>query len=269
MNLDAYLNRIAYGGERTPSLETLRALQFNHTTTIAFENLNPMLRWPVRLDIPSLEAKLVHGGRGGWCFEQNLLFMEALKTLGFRVTPLAARVLWNVPEGVVTPRGHMLLRVAIDGRDYLADVGFGGQTLTGPLRFEADVEQSTPHEPFRLLRTGDEFTLQSKVAGNWKALYRFDLQPQLLQDYEVSNHFLSTHPSSHFLSRLFVARPTSRHRYGLFDNQLSIHRLDGPSEHLTLTSVSALRRTLEETFGLRLPAVPELDAMLSRTLANR
>jgi len=268
MDLDAYLHRIACDGARTPTLETLRAIQFAHSTTIPFENLNPLLRWPVRLDMPSLEAKLVHGGRGGWCFEHNLLLMEALKTLGFRVTGLAARVLWNVPEGVVTSRGHMLLRIGLGGRDYIADVGFGGLTLTGPLLLEADIEQQTPHEPFRLRRFGNDFTLEAKVVGNWKALYRFDLQEQFPQDYEIANHFLATHPSSHFLARLFVARPTSQARYGLLDNQLTTHPLNGPSGHFTLESVAELRRTLAETFGLSLPATPEVEAMLSRTVAN-
>jgi N-hydroxyarylamine O-acetyltransferase len=268
VNLDAYLHRIGYNGARTPTLDTLSAVQLHHTTAIAFENVNPLMRWPVPLDIPSLEAKLVHGGRGGWCFEHNALFMKALESLGFSVTPLAARVLWNVPEGVVTTRGHMLLKVSVTGSDYIADVGFGGQTLTGPLRLEGDIEQSTPHEPCRLLHAGEQYTLESKVAGNWKAMYRFDLQPQLLQDYEVSNHFLCTHPSSHFLKRLFVARPTLDRRYGLLNSRLSIHRLDGPSEHITLTTVAELRRVLDETFGLALPTTPEVDLMLSQAIAN-
>lgn len=95
-----------------------------HAEAIPFENLNPLLRWPVRLDAPSLQRKMVRAGRGGYCFEQNLLLSHALTALGFRVTGLAARMLWNVPEGVVTPRGHMLLCVDIDEQPYIVDVGF-------------------------------------------------------------------------------------------------------------------------------------------------
>ena len=71
-------------------------------------SVNPLLKWPVRLDAPSLEQKLVRSGRGGYCFEQNLLLSHVLNGLGFKVTGLAARVLWNAPEGAITPRGHML-----------------------------------------------------------------------------------------------------------------------------------------------------------------
>lgn len=82
-----------------------------HTEAIPFENLNPLLRWPVHLDPASLEEKMVRGGRGGYCFEPNLLLKNVLNALGYRVTGLAARVLWNAPEGAITPRGHMLPRV--------------------------------------------------------------------------------------------------------------------------------------------------------------
>ncbi|MCB0225525.1 MAG: arylamine N-acetyltransferase, partial [Anaerolineae bacterium] len=88
-DLDAYFRRIGYTGERTASRATLSALILHHAQTIPFENLNPLLRWPVRLDLPSLQQKLVRDGRGGYCYEHNLLFSQVLQTLGFQVTHLA------------------------------------------------------------------------------------------------------------------------------------------------------------------------------------
>jgi N-hydroxyarylamine O-acetyltransferase len=111
--------------------------------------------------------KLVTGGRGGYCYEHNLLFAEVLRTIGFSVRGLAARVMWNAPEGAVRPRSHMLLRVDIGGAPYVADVGFGGLTLTGPLRLEAGVEQETPHECVRLVRSGGDLILQAEVRDAW------------------------------------------------------------------------------------------------------
>jgi hypothetical protein len=67
---DAYFERIGYDGARKPTLDTLRALHRLQPQVVAFENLDPLLGRPVRLDAPSLEQKLVHGGRGGYCFEQ-------------------------------------------------------------------------------------------------------------------------------------------------------------------------------------------------------
>src|SRR4030095_3425538 len=126
--LDEYCARIHDTGGHKPNLETLCRLQARHTQCIPFENLDPFLRRPVRLDLRSLEQKLIRERRGGYCFEHNLLFGHALRALGYQVTGLAARVLWNQADEALTPRGHMLLRVQVDGNDYVVDTGFGGLT---------------------------------------------------------------------------------------------------------------------------------------------
>lgn len=275
MNLDSYFDRIGFTGARTATLETLQALHLAHAQSIAFENLNPLMNWAVPLDLPALEEKLVRSGRGGYCFEQNALFYTVLRELGFEVDRLAARVLWNAPEDAIRPRSHMLLRVRIAGEDHVADVGFGGQTLTGPLRLITDVEQSTPHEPFRIVRAapmsathvpafGDDLALQSWVGSAWKTLYRFDLQPQCDPDYEVANYYISTNPASHFRSTLMAALPFPGGRYGLANNQLTVHRLGGSPERRRLRSVEEVRETLQTVFGLTLPPAAELDPALGR-----
>jgi len=263
-DLDGYLRRIGHSGSRAPTLETLRALQLRHTLAIPFENLDPLLRRPVRLDLPSLQQKLVRGGRGGYCFEHNLLFRAALDALGFRVAGLAARVVWNVPDGAALPRSHMLLRVTIGGQDYIADVGFGGQTPTGPIRLATDIEQATPHEPFRLLAAGDGFLMQVRLGGEWKSLYRFDLQEQFLPDYEIANWYVSTHPESRFVTNLTVARAAADGRYALFNTEFALHPLGGPSERRKLAGAAEIRQVLRDVFGLSLPEDPELDAALEQ-----
>jgi N-hydroxyarylamine O-acetyltransferase len=268
VNLAAYFARIGYTGARTPTLDTLGAIQLAHAQSIAFENLTPLMGKRVPLDLPSLEEKLVRGGRGGYCFEQNGLLAEVLREIGFEVTGLAARVLWGGPEDAVRMRSHMLLKVEVGAEPYLLDVGFGGQTPTGPLRFTPDVEQATPHEPFRLVAlesaSGPELKLQSRVGGAWKSLYRFDFQPQYPPDYEMANHFTSTHPDSPFRTGLRMARPFPGGRYAMLNNQLTVHRLDGSPERRTLASVAEVRASLESVFGLTLPEASELDPALAR-----
>lgn len=263
-DLDAYLNRIGYNGPRSPTLDTLRALQERHTAAIAFENLDVLMDWPVSTDITAIQDKIVRGGRGGWCFEQNRLFSDALRALGFRVTELAARVLWSAGEDAITRRTHMLMHVDLQGEIFIADVGFGGQVLTGPLRLQPDIEQSTPHEPFRIVRADADFKVQARVGAAWKSLYRFDLQPQFAVDYEMLSYFLATHPSSHFRSTLLVARPLPGLRHGLLNNRLTTHRLNGPTEKQVLTSVAEIREALTGVFGLTLPDGPDLDRAIAR-----
>lgn len=269
IDVDAYFQRIGHGGERAPTLDTLRAIVARHSEAIPFENLDPLLGRPVLLDAASLERKLVRGGRGGYCFEQNLLLRHALEALGFAVTALAARVLWNAPEGVTMPRTHALLLVDLGGEPHLVDVGFGGMTLTGVLRLELGVEQPTPHEPFRLLLAGEEYQMQARIGTSWKSLYRFDLQRQYPADYEVGNWYVSTHPRSHFVSGLSVARTVPGRRYALRNNELAVHHLGEVSERRVLTAAAELRQILERTFGLVLPEDPQLESALVRLAAGR
>jgi N-hydroxyarylamine O-acetyltransferase len=268
MDLGAYFKRIGYAGARTPTIETLRAIHVRPTEAIAFENLDPLIGRPVRLDIESLQQKMVRDGRSGYCFEQNILFKYALVELGFRVTGLAARVLWDVPEDTVTARSHMLLHVDLDGQPYIADAGFGGVTLTGPLRLEADIEQATPHEPFRLVKANDEFIEQAKIRGNWMSLYRFSLQESLLPDYEVTNWYLSNHPDSRFVIGLLAARPAPDRRYALLNNQFAVHHLNGHTERRILANADDMRETLENAFRVILPDSPDLDELLDRLAAQ-
>src|SRR5438128_4108562 len=263
IELDGYCQRIGYTAERRATLDMLRAIHVGHPEAIAFENLNPLLKWPVRLDASSLQQKLVRAGRGGYCFEQNLLLSHVLNALGFQVTGLAARVLWNAPEGAITARGHMLLRVDLDRKPYVADVGFGVLTLTAPLLLEPGIEQATPHEPFRLISAGQDFVMQAKLGETWRPLYRFDLQEQLLPDYEVANWYLSNHPDSHFVNGLIAARAAPDRRYALRNNELAVHHLNGSTERSVLATVAQLRAALEGPFGLTLPDAPELDAALA------
>lgn len=265
INLEAYFERITYPGPRTAGLDVLKELHRLHPQTFAFENLNPYLRIPVTLDLETLQKKMIFDGRGGYCFEQNLLFKAVLEELEFEVKGLSARILWNQPEGTITSRGHMLLLIDLDDQKYIADVGFGGLTLTAPLRLEPNREQQTPHESFRLLeKETDEFIMQAKVKEEWKSIYRFDLQEQFQPDFEVTNWYLSNHPESHFVTGLIAARPDKRKRYTLHGNKFSIHRLGGKSEKLEIPTVKELKRILQETFHLQLPDTPDRDAVFSK-----
>ncbi len=85
VDIDAYFQRIGYRGTAEPTVETLRALHHLHPLAIPFENLSPVLGWPVPLDLPSVERKLIREGRGGYCYEQNTLFAAVLRQLGLHV----------------------------------------------------------------------------------------------------------------------------------------------------------------------------------------
>lgn len=262
-DLADYLGRIGHSGRPAADLATLRALHRLHPAAIAFENLDPFLGRPVRLDSAALVAKLVVGGRGGYCFEQNHLFMLALSALGFAVSGLAARVLWNQPPGAVTPRSHMLLRVSVDGETWIADVGFGGMTLTSPLRLVADIEQQTPHGRCRLVEAAGYWRLEAVVAGEWRAVYRFDLSEHLPPDYGLANYFASTNPASPFVGNLIAARALPDRRLTLLNDRLTVHGLDDGTTQRRLSGAVEIADVLAELFAVEVPDRAALAAALS------
>lgn len=262
IDLDAYFSRIGFSGDAPPTLATLEQLHLLHALAIPFENLSPLLGREVSLDPAVLEDKLVRRARGGYCFEQNLLFSHVLRELGFTLNGLAARVLWNRPPGDVPARTHMLLLVEIGGEPFLADVGFGGMTQTAPLRLLPGPEQATPHERYRLEKRGDEFVLHALAGGQWRALYQFDLQVQTQADYEITNWYISRHPGSRFVRELVAGRPGERCRHALLDNRYSRYQLDGTVERRVL-ALDELLCLLTEVFAIDLSGLPEAGERLA------
>jgi N-hydroxyarylamine O-acetyltransferase len=249
--LDAYLARIGHRAPAAADAATLASLHLAHATHIPFENLDILLGRPIRLDAASLVAKLVHGRRGGYCFEQNLLFAHALATVGFDVTMLAARVRYRTTRTL--PRTHMLLAVDVEGAPYLADVGFGGEGLLLPVPLAGDGEATQFAWRYRLRHDGRERVLQAQGDEGWHDLYAFAMEPQLAVDFEVANHYVSTHPDSRFVRTLAAQLPGPEIRRTLRNRTYVVER--GPkTEARTLETDVAILDTLEREFGLALPA---------------
>lgn len=271
--LAAYQQRIGLAAPLRADEATLQQLVLHHTQAIPFENIAAFSGQRVSLAPADVVAKLVHGRRGGWCFEQNLLLGNVLRALGFEVVDLAARVLWGLPETARTARTHQLLKVGVAGREFIVDVGFGRLTPTGALALEVMREQATPHEPFRLRPLEQDLLLEARVgdvaqgAVRWQLLYRFNLQPQWLLDYEAVNYQLSNDPASYFVVNLALARPASGGRHSLRNRLLTWHGTDGTVRQRELVDAADLQAVLEQVFDLDTTQMPGLEtrfATLSR-----
>jgi N-hydroxyarylamine O-acetyltransferase len=272
IDLSAYFERIGFDAAEppAPTLDTLRALHLLHPQAIPFENLDVLLGRTVNIDLASVQRKLVTNGRGGYCYEHNLLFRSVLEALGFRVKSYAGRVLWGRDGASMPPRTHMMLLIELDGMQFVADVGFGGMTLSAPIVLQSNLEQITPHGVFRLADADSDggalpaYVLQARIEGQWTSIYRFDLDPQYQADYALSNHYVSTYPDSIFVNNLLAARLAPGKRIGLFNRAFSVHDEREGTQKRELTNLHELRRVLAEDIGIRLPdAAPELDAALS------
>ena len=264
IDLDAYFKRIGYSGDRKPTLATLLELHRLQPAAIAFENLSPLMGQPVPIDAASLHKKMTADGRGGYCYEQNLLLASVLEALGFRFRHLTGWPRWQVAPGRLLPRTHLLLLVTIDDEDWLVDVGFGGNTLTAPLRLKERGEQPTPHEPARLIERDNALVIQPRIKNEWHDLVAFGLEHQNFAELEMGNWFTSTHPRSRFRNELFLARSDVGVRYGLLDNVFTTHKLNGASERRTLANAAEIRDAIVDIFHVRLPNDPQLNATLAR-----
>lgn len=267
LDLNAYFERIGYHGPTEPTLAVLREVVSAHTRAIPFENLDPLMGVPVDdLSPESLMDKLVHRRRGGYCYEHNGLTGDVLAGLGFRLRRLTGRVVWMAPPDTPPPaQTHTVLAVTFPGSDgsYLVDVGFGGQTPTSPLRLQTRCIQQTTHEPYRLDDRGDGLVLQVLVRDRWQPLYEFSTVSRPQIDLKVGSWFVSTHPSSHFVTGLMAATVTDDARWNLTGRILAVHR-GGRTEKMVLADAAAVVDTLSGQFGINVADVGQRSALEAR-----
>lgn len=261
--LQDYLSHIGFDGKPAADAATLRQLHALHPQRIPFENLDSWHGRAVQLQPQHVYRKLVHEGRGGYCFEHNQLFQRALQSLGFAVQGLSARVLWMLPQDRILPRTHMALLVRAGSERWLADVGFGGMTMTAPLSLDTGMPQQSPHERLRVHEQDGLYTIEAEVREQWQPLYRISLDTWLPADYETSNWYVSTHPHSKFVQQLIASKPYRDGRHTLLDRRYTHHRPGQPSQTLELASPDELHELLRDIFGIRSTAIPDLDARIT------
>jgi N-hydroxyarylamine O-acetyltransferase len=265
LDLGAYLRRIGYDGDTAPDGATLAVLHRAHIAAIPFENLDIVLGRGVAVDLESVQAKLVDGRRGGYCYEHGLLFAAALERVGYSVDRLLARV--GGDGGRPRARTHMVLRVRAGTQTWLADVGFGSGLLE-PLPFDADGPRRQGGWEYELAAAGSHaWRLCERRDGEWLTQYAFDDQRQHPADVVVANHFTSTYPRSPFVGRVVVVRKDEDALHELIGRTLTITRPGGPREERELSDPE-LAATLHDLFGLSLDAgdVARLNSTLPLVL---
>ncbi|MGK5637425.1 arylamine N-acetyltransferase family protein [Streptomyces sp. URMC 126] len=264
LDLDAYLERVGYTGERRPVREVLRALQRAHVTSIPFENFDVLLGNPIPLDVESVQDKLVRRRRGGYCFEHVVLFAAVLERLGFRFTGLLGRVTLGADK--LLPATHALLAVEAedDGRTWLCDVGFGSGPLE-PIELADGVEADFEGRRFRVERRPgergiDDWWLHERRSDGWLDRHTFTLAPHYTIDYVVGSHYVSSHPRSPFVRRPIAQRFAVDRQLSLDAAAVTTLRPDGSRTERKLEA-DELGACLAEEFGITLP--PEDVARLA------
>ena len=248
MNIGAYLERINYHGSLAPTAETLRELQVAHLLAVPFENLSIHAKQPIVLEDEALFLKIVERRRGGFCYECNGLFAALLRALGFQVTMLSAEVA-NAQGVFGPPFDHMTLVVSL-GERWLVDVGFG-DSFREPLRLDERDEQLQGDRAYRLDCDGAQFTLLQRIGSDeWKAQYRFTLEPHEYVDYEEMCRYHQTSPESHFTKARLCSLATAEGRITLSDVRLITTSANDEKQERTVANEVEYAAILREQFGI-------------------
>jgi len=244
-----YLHRIKHSGEVKTTIAHLRAIHHAQLFTIPFENFDIFLNRAIYLEPDKLFQKLVQSKRGGYCFELNGLFLMALKLFGFDARALLGRV--HV-TGTPTGRGHQISLITIEGKQWIADVGFGSDTPRAPIPFI--INQPTTHYGQTVRLVENQYygiMLQTKNNDKWEDLYSFDLDYVCPGDIEYGNYFNSTHSNSLFVFARVVALPVDDGIITLYNRTLK-KTLEGKEIETQLEEDQTYIEALKTHFGIEL-----------------
>jgi N-hydroxyarylamine O-acetyltransferase len=268
-DLPAYLARIGLREAPTADAEGLAAVQRAHRLAIPFENLDVILGRGISLDPDAVFDKLVTAKRGGYCFEQNQLFLRALNALGFEARPLLARVWLGASE--TPPKTHTLNLVTLDGQHWIADAGFGG-SYTPPMPLEEVAEATTsdgahhrlradPDHGWMLERHGDARLTDGRGAGHggWLPQYSFTLASVAAADLALANHWTSTAPGTRFTTLRLASIALPNGFASLTDRHYSRRNIDQANSG-EIESAKVYRMRLSLMFGIDLTA-EEVDGL--------
>ncbi len=232
LDLDAYLARVGVAAH-APSVDALDALHEAHVRAFTFDNVDVLLDQHPGVDLEAVQAKFVGRGRGGYCFEHSTLLAAALERLGYTVE----RRLGRVGDPTSTARTHCVLIVTLDGRQLLADPGFGFSILRPiPLVDGASDEHGGWAHRVREIRIGGGrgWELHRRRDAGWELLHTHDELVVHPVDLVAGHHVTSTLPTSAFRSGLMLTRHGVDEHTSLTHSTVTIRRPGSPTEHRSI-----------------------------------
>lgn len=245
-DLDALLQRIGLDGRPRATLDGLQALHRAYVSAVPYEDLAVQLREFRPLDVDALAQRLLHGGRGGYCFELNSVLAWILEACGFTVTRHEAVVGVRERLDPPPPTNHLALAVHLDAGTFLADAGLGeGQLDATPLvpgTYGGPLTMTIEAEP------GGGWFLGHHAWGTFEGV-RVAPAVATLDTFQPHHRRLSTDPESSFYNTLVVQRPYRERIETLRGRTLTVR---GPhvDERRLLENADDLATTLTARFGI-------------------
>ncbi|XP_066570098.1 arylamine N-acetyltransferase, pineal gland isozyme NAT-3 [Amia ocellicauda] len=273
MNLKAYFDRIGYKGPfDKPDLETLNSIHRHHIQSIPFENLSIQCGETISMDLDIIYNKIVRSSRGGWCFENNLLFSWVLKEMGYKFTIMGSRVYDNHTKDYGKYESHLILQVVIDGMSYIADVSFGmSNQIWEPLELISGKDQPQLPAVFRLVedngvwaveKTGRKHHIPNKKLASSplidihldRKIYCFTLTPRGIDHFVPTSQYLQTSPESLFTNKSICSLQTPTGFRGLVGwtySEVTFNYQDGVDLfQMSTIPGEEVDKVLKEKFGV-------------------
>lgn len=248
----ALYSRMKVSRPKQVTLAALESLRRLFSETIPYENFSALSNGVVPIDGASLLAK-VEGHRGGYCFELNIMFACLLSDLGVPHAMHLGRVWLRDPENVPS-RNHGTHVITIGGKQFIADVGFGGRAPRCLVPLNADGKEiddgDGKDEPIRVTNAGQYgVMIERSINGVWNKQYSLELTAAEASDIEVANYYQGSHPQSAFREHLFIGRFTKDGRIGLFDTRFS-RRVGRKTTVRVISDLSDLKNVIQRDFLL-------------------
>lgn len=251
LDVQAYLERIQFEGPLDGSVETLAKLQECHIHTVPYENLDILRGVPLSLEIPDLYEKIVINKRGGFCFELNALFSWLLRELGYEVTDFFARF-WRDEPNPPPKRRHHVLKVKAEDRYFLCDVGVGGIVPRRPIEMIEGLVQQQGEEFYKVEKVNFYgWMLYEKKNGEWREIFSFTEEPQLLKDFITTSYWCEHAPESIFRQSAMVFIRTKNGRNTIAGDEFRIYTEDGMHTFVPATE-EEYHSALKQYFGIEL-----------------
>jgi N-hydroxyarylamine O-acetyltransferase len=248
---DRMLHRIGLTEVPTADADGLRSVHRAFVLHVPYENIAVQLGESEPLDPQALVRRVLHGGRGGYCFEANTVLQTLLETLGFVVERRRAIVGSRDAYRTGEPTNHLALIVHTPhAGPFIAEAGLGEGPLD-PLPLTAGPVASGAFQ-FVIERDSEGWWVAQHPYGSIPGFWFSDM-PATLADFQPHHARLSMSPSSPFVQTLVIQRPVGDHIVALRARTLSI-KGPGRRERVVLDGVTAFAATIRDRFEID-PAV--------------
>lgn len=247
---EAYLKRI--GQEAKPcSLEALDALILAHQKSVPFENLDQYYKKTASSSIEELFDKIVTRKRGGYCFEQNALFVSLLQSLGYKAYSSDAKVIRG--KDITTPILilHRVNLVEFEDGLYFCDVGYGGPMPSFAIKVEDGSSRTCNGETFYIKKADGPWWIIGRITseGTPEDVIMFRTEKVEYCDFFVLNCYASSHPLSVFTNLRLVNLRTDCGNLSITNDSFT-KNCNGTAETIQIKNDEHFRSILKEYFDL-------------------